>query len=176
MYYEASFKTMRVLSHRRTYRVIQSTFGDEALGLTMGGTYWLTYGTLSATPNYVRQKADAMNITLSSKATHVDQYQSKLNGFVGGNVVPRDLSTMANTCYQRVKNQQTDRDGSGFFSGAKDFVGDVTGKLRGGDYTATDVLNSVQGINPDDLSKKQLEKIQQCVKKGDSSYSPPLVS
>ena len=166
MYYKTAFKANRVLSHSRTYRVVQSTFGDEALGLMMSGSYWLVHGTLQAAPNYVRNEADEMNITLSRDVVQKDR-RGMIEQFVGAKVVPRSVSVAATRCYNKIKNQT--KNDSGLFNQAKEFAKDFTGRLLNGEYTVSEVFKTAKGVNPDELSKEEMKKMKNCLEESQSS-------
>lgn len=160
MYYKTAFKANRVLSHHRTYRVVQATFGDDALGLMMSGSYWLVHGTLQAAPNFARNQADEMDITLSRDATRVDHH-GMVERFAGAKVVPRSVSETAKQCYNRVRNQS--KSNGGLFSQGKKLTQDITGKFREGKYTTSEVLGTAKGVNPQELSEEQMKKVSVCV-------------
>ncbi|WP_042662913.1 hypothetical protein [Haloferax sp. ATB1] len=165
MYYKTAFKANRALSHQRTYRVVQSTFGDEALGLMMSGSYWLVHGGLQAAPNFVRDRADEMNLTISSEATEVD-HQRTIEKFVGSKVVPRQVSEAATLCYNNIKEQAED-DGS-LFNQAEEFAEDIRGGFLGGEYTISEVVETAEGVEPSKLSEEQMKKMQNCIEKQQS--------
>ena len=162
MYYKTAFKANRVLSHQRTYRVVQSTFGDEALGLLMSGSYWLVHGTLQAAPKFVRERADEMNVTLSEDATHLDGEET-IDQFVGAEVVPQTVSNAAKRCYDKIKKRSESNDG--WLGQAEEFANDVRNDLPDTEYSVSDVLESVKGVQPEELSEDQMRKVRNCIEK-----------
>lgn len=165
MYYKTAFKANRALSHHRTYRVVQSTFGDKALGVMMSGSYWLVHGSLQAAPNFVRDRADEMNITVSSETTEVAHHRG-VERFVGAEVVPRQVSEAATRCYNNIKEQTEDDDS--LFDRARKIAEDITGDFLGGEYTVSEVVETAEGVEPGELSEQQMKKMQNCIKKNQS--------
>lgn len=166
MYYKTAFRANRVLSHQRTYRVVQSTFGDEALGLMMSGSYWLVHGGLNAAPDFVREEADKRNLTLSQEATHPSQHQ-RVERFVGAEVIPPSVSDAATKCFNEVKKQN--KSGDGLLGKTNDYAKNVGGDLLNGEYTVSEVLESTQEINPQELSEKQMKRVQNCIEKNNQA-------
>ncbi|WP_435101115.1 hypothetical protein [Halarchaeum sp. P4] len=163
MYYKTASKITRVASHTHTYRAIQATFGDKALGTVMSGTYWLTHGTLGASPDFVRDRLDQMGISASSNVSRAN-YSVHVGQFVGTEVVPRNISKGATRCVGQVMNEM--EDSSGLWGSVTDKisgVANIQGTLRGG-FSTSEVLETVKGVDAKNLTDKQIQKVQKCMR------------
>jgi hypothetical protein len=162
MYYKTAFKANRALSHHRTYRVVQSTFGDKALGLMMSGSYWLVHGSLHAAPDFAQNQADEMNLTISQEATEAERHEA-IEQFAGAKVVPRDVSVAATRCYNDIKEQREDDES--LFDQARKFAEDVRGDFLGGKYTISNVVKSASGVEPGELNAEEMDKMRNCIQR-----------
>ena len=163
VYYKASFETVRVASHTRTFRLIQSKFGNQVLGLTQSVSHLTARNGLESAPKVLREKAQKGNLSLAS--FNVTQFNSTLNGSLdrSGNV-GRNVSRMVSNCYEQVSNSE-DEGGGGWVGKGKDFIDD--GKDYAEDVISSgnvsDVVDGMEGVDAGDLSEDTIKSIQNCV-------------
>jgi hypothetical protein len=163
VYYKASFETIRVASHTRTFRLIQSKFGNQVLGLTQSVSHWTARGGLKSAPKVLREKAQKGNLSLAS--FNFAQVNTTLNGSLdrSGNI-SRNVSRMVSSCYEQVSNSEDEGSG-GWIGKGEDFIED--GKDYAEDVISTgnvsDAVDDIEGVDAGDLSEDTIKSIQNCV-------------
>lgn len=78
IYYKTAFKVTRKASHTRTFRTIQSVFGDDALRIVMSESYWLVHGSLNGLTSFIRDEAQERNLTISNASADREKIRARL--------------------------------------------------------------------------------------------------
>ena len=103
--YRVSSKATRMASHTRTFGMIQSHFGDDALRIAMSETHWLVRGQMDGAQAMIASNADEHNLSMSNTSVNETRMLLWVDSTTGLNATSQQILNESLNATSDLKNE-----------------------------------------------------------------------
>lgn len=103
--YRVSSKATRMASHTRTFGMIQSHFGDDALRIAMSETHWLVRGQMDGSQAMIASNTDEHNLSISNTSVNETRMLLWVNSTTGLNATGQEILNESQNATSDLKNE-----------------------------------------------------------------------